>query len=193
MFFFYTRNSKAVKEKDIIRSHKRALKWSLFMFLQPQTVQWCLVGIGGFHRLNSCQLFVVFLYQSHQIPPSACCIMGSLQYYASPKQIITVRAPVFGRHQFFGTSEHYGKVHGSFLSWWMNYNYTACCWFPTSSNILILPSQFWQIRFESRWLHCSKCRILVLLRYFLYFLCTQMFTILHRFLRSNFTLLSWDG
>ena len=47
----------------------------------------------------------------------------------------------------------------------MNYNYTACCWFPTSSNILILPSQFWQIRFESCWLHCSKCRILVLLRY----------------------------
>ena len=77
----------------------------------------------------------------------------------------TVRAPVFGRHQFFGTSEHYGKAHGSLLSGWMNYNYTACCWFPTSSNILILPSQFWQIRFESYWLHCSKCRILVLLRY----------------------------
>ena len=77
----------------------------------------------------------------------------------------TVRAPVFGRHQFFGTSEHYGKAHGSLLSGWMNYNYTACCWFPTSSNILILPSQFWQIRFESCWLHCSKCRILVLLRY----------------------------
>ena len=47
----------------------------------------------------------------------------------------------------------------------MNYNYTACCWFPTSSNILILPSKFWQIRFESYWLHCSKCRILVLIRY----------------------------
>ena len=47
----------------------------------------------------------------------------------------------------------------------MNYIYTACCWFPTSSNILILLSQFWQIRFESCWLHCSKCRILVLLRY----------------------------
>ena len=74
----------------------------------------------------------------------------------------TVRAPVFDRHQFFGTSEHYGKAHGSFLSGWMNYNYTACCWFSTSSNILILPSQFWQIRFESYWLHCSKCRILVL-------------------------------
>ena len=36
---------------------------------------------------------------------------------------------------------------------------TACCWFPTSSNILILPSQLWQIRFECCWLHCSKCRI----------------------------------
>ena len=77
----------------------------------------------------------------------------------------TVRAPVFDRHQFFGTSEHYGKAHGSLSYGWMNYNYTACCWFPTSSNVLILPSQFWQMRFESCWLHCSKCRILVLLRY----------------------------
>ena len=77
----------------------------------------------------------------------------------------TVRAPVFGRHQFFGTLDHYGKAHGNLLSGWMNYNYTACCWFPTSSNILILPSQFWQIRFKSYWLHCSKCRILVFLRY----------------------------
>ena len=25
-------------------------------------------------------------------------------------------APVFGRHHFFGTSEHYGKAHGSLLS-----------------------------------------------------------------------------
>ena len=83
--------------------------------------------------------------------------LNSLQY--------TVRAPVFGRHQFFGTSEHYRKAHGSLLSGWMNYNYTACCWFPTSSNILILPSQFWQIGFESCWLHCSKCRILVISRY----------------------------
>ena len=49
----------------------------------------------------------------------------------------TVRAPVFGRHRFFGTSEHYRKAHGSLLSGSMNYNYTACCWFPTSSNILI--------------------------------------------------------
>ena len=81
---------------------------------------------------------------------------------------IPVRAPVFGRHQFFGTSEHYGKAHGSLLSGWMNYNYTASCWFPTSSNILILPSQIWQIRFESYLLHCSKCRILVLLRYMYY-------------------------
>ena len=79
----------------------------------------------------------------------------------------TVRAPVFGRHQFFDTSEHYRKAHGSLLSGWMNYNYTACCWFPTYSKILILPSQFWQIRFEICWLHCSKCRILVLLRYWI--------------------------
>ena len=67
----------------------------------------------------------------------------------------TVRAPVFDRHQFFGNSEHYEKAHGSLLSGWMNYNYAACCWFPTSSNILILPSQFWQIRFKSYWLHQS--------------------------------------
>ena len=77
----------------------------------------------------------------------------------------TVRAPVFGRHQFVGTSEHYGKAHGNLLSGYINYNYTVCCWFPTSSNILILPSQFWQIRFESYWLHSSKCRILVLFWY----------------------------
>ena len=27
--------------------------------------------------------------------------------------ILPVRAPVFDRHQFFGTSEHYRKAHGS--------------------------------------------------------------------------------
>ena len=71
------------------------------------------------------------------------------------RKCISIRqAPVF-RHL------HYGKAHGSLLSGWMNYNYTVCCW----SNILILPSQFWQIRFESCWLHCSKCWILVLLQY----------------------------
>ena len=85
----------------------------------------------------------------------------------------TVRAPVFGRHQFFGTSEHYGKAHGILLYGWMNYNYTACCWFSTSSNILILPSQFWQIRFESCWLHCSKCRILV--RYGTHLVCFALY------------------
>ena len=35
----------------------------------------------------------------------------------------------------------------------MNCNYTVCCWPPTSSHIWILLSQFWQIRFESYWLH----------------------------------------
>ena len=43
------------------------------------------------------------------------------------------QAPVFRHLRAFG------KAHGSLLSGWMNYNYTACCWFPTSSNILILP------------------------------------------------------
>ena len=57
------------------------------------------------------------------------------------------------------------KSPWKFIIWMNDYNYTGCCWFPTSSNILILPSQFWQIRFESYWLHWSKCRILVLLRY----------------------------
>ena len=84
------------------------------------------------------------------LPPSPFPLSGNCLQYTC-----TVRAPVFGRHQFFGTSEHYGKAHGSLLYGWMNYNYTACCWFPTSSNILKLPSQFWQIRFESYWLHCS--------------------------------------
>ena len=71
------------------------------------------------------------------------------QIWTRNEERCTVRAPVFGRHQFFGTSEHYGKAHGSLLSGWMNDNYTACCWFPTSNNILILPSHFWQIKFES--------------------------------------------
>ena len=82
------------------------------------------------------------------------------KWYRYRKGTSIRQAPVFG-----AASEHCGKTHGSLLSGWMNYNYTACCWFPMSSNILILPSQFWQIRFESFWLHCSKCRILVLLRY----------------------------
>ena len=89
----------------------------------------------------------------------------------------------------FGTSEHYEIAHGSLLSRWMNYNYTACCWFPTSSNVLIHPSQFWQIRFESCWLHCSKCRILVLLRYKLNL--DKLFNIVEaRFEKKLWTLIS---
>ena len=43
-----------------------------------------------------------------------------------------------------------GKAHGSLLSGWMNYNYTACCWFPTSSNtfntsITVLTNQVWKL------------------------------------------------
>ena len=71
----------------------------------------------------------------------------------------TIRAPVFG------TSEYYWKAHGSLLSGWINFITLHVAGFLHPSNILILPSQFWQIRFESYWLHCSKCRILVLLWY----------------------------
>ena len=83
------------------------------------------------------------------------------------KRTCTVRPPVFSRHQFFETPRSISeKPLWSLLSGWMNYNYTAYCWFSTSSNILIVPSQYyWQIGFESCWLHCSKCRILVLLLY----------------------------
>ena len=66
----------------------------------------------------------------------------------------------------------------------MNDNYTACCWFPTSNGILILPSQFWQISFESYWLHCSKCRILVLLQY-MYLWITQIALLCAVLLRPN--------
>ena len=87
----------------------------------------------------------------------------------------TVRAPIFDRHQFFGTSEHYGKAHGSLLSGWINYDYTACCWFPTSSNILdtsitVLTNQVWKLlialfkvpntgAFTVLWIHdTEECR-----------------------------------
>ena len=88
-----------------------------------------------------------------------CKLAISFQYR---KGTSIQQAPVFG------TSEHYGKANGSLLSRLMNYNYTACCWFATSNNILILPSQFWQISFESYWSHCSKYRMLVLLRYHIF-------------------------
>ena len=113
-----------------------------------------------------------WLLQNFLVPmtslQSICTVICTEGSYCNVYRGSTVRAPVFGRHQFFGTSEHYGKAHGSLLSGWMNYDYTACCWFPTSSNILIPPSQFWQIRFEICWLHCSKCQILVLLRYLIF-------------------------
>ena len=68
----------------------------------------------------------------------------------------------------------------------MNYNYTACCWFPTSSNSLILTSQFWQFGFESCWVHCSKCRILV----FLWYLCACCHSYMYMYIMLYFTLLN---
>ena len=69
------------------------------------------------------------------------CSSGTLWYR---KGTSIRQAPVF-RH--LGT---FRKSPWKFIIWMTDlYNYTACCWFPTSNNILILPSQFWQIRFES--------------------------------------------
>ena len=42
-------------------------------------------------------------------------VVGYAAFY-SISLPFTVRAPVFGRHQFFGTSEQYGKAHGRSLS-----------------------------------------------------------------------------
>ena len=70
-------------------------------------------------------------------------------------------------YQFFGTSEHYGKAHGYLPDYHyddMNYNCTACCWFPDiqqyfgNTPITVLTNQ---VLPENCWLHCSKCRILV--------------------------------
>ena len=106
-----------------------------------------------------CSLLLIFRFQSIDFPselPNTCLFYNvycfTLSICGSPKfnTVCTVRAPVFGRHQLFGTSEHYGKTHGSLLSGWMNYNYTSCRWFPTSSNIVItsitiLTNQVWKL------------------------------------------------
>ena len=49
---------------------------------------------------------------------------------------------------------------------WMNELWLHCMLLVSYiQQCFIHLSQFWQIRFESYWLHCSKCRILVPLRY----------------------------
>ena len=55
--------------------------------------------------------------------------------------VCTVRAPVFGRYQNIGTSNHYGKAHG-ISSGWMICNHTICCWPITSSNIFIFDHNY---------------------------------------------------
>ena len=71
---------------------------------------------------------------------------------ASKEVSSTVRAPVIGRHQFFGTSsEHYGKAHGRLLhvSGWMNYLHCMLLvsyiqqYFNTS--ITVLTNQVWKL------------------------------------------------
>ena len=117
------------------------------------------------NRLKHIPEFLKHITSTYKSTKSTLWLSENYDNTENDKLGSIARAPIFGRHQFFRTSEHYGKAHGSLLSGWMNYYYTDCCWFPTSSNILILPSQFWQIKFKSCWLHCSECRILVLLRY----------------------------
>ena len=147
--------------------------WAPIYFIQDSTLKLLFATVVNIKHALVFGLFNAFCLILHrdrmlgltqtmkkQIKSSFC-----LQFITSEEISITVRVPVFGRHQFFGTSEHYGKIHGRLLFGWMNNNYTACCWFHTFSNILILPLQFWQIRFESYWLHCLKCWILVLLWY----------------------------
>ena len=72
-----------------------------------------------------------------------------------------VRALVFGRHHFLGTSEHYGKAHGSLLSGWMN-----CSCMLLVSYI----QQYFNHSSDKSGLtvtdcNVQKCRILVSLRY----------------------------
>ena len=87
--------------------------------------------------------------------------------------------------QFFSTSEHYGKAHGSFLDEWIIIMLNVA---GLSCNISILPSQFWQIRFKSCWLHSWKCRILVLLQYF-----TAIISYLLSLLIDKHILLNWNA
>ena len=89
------------------------------------------------HETRSVNIIIMFFYISHK------------WYFFSTYTMI--RAPVFGRHQFFGTSEHYGKAHGSLLSGWMNYIKLHCMllvsyipqYFNTS--ITVLTNLVWKL------------------------------------------------
>ena len=63
--------------------------------------------------------------------------------------ISTVRAPVFGRHQFFGTSEHYGKAHGSYYlnEWTIITLHVTGFLHPAifNTSIRVLTNQVWKL------------------------------------------------
>ena len=81
------------------------------------------------------------------------------------------QAPVFTTPQSITEKPSWKFIDLIWMSFFdpkMNYNYTACCWFPVHPArilillIFIMKLQYcfhhssWQIRFESYWLHCSK-------------------------------------
>ena len=91
-------------------------------------------GRGAFAFPITLSQFCLYTWNSVEtIEPKKC--------HHVPTKDSTVRAPVFDMHHYIRHLRALRKAHGSLLSGWMNYNYTACCWFPTSINILILPSQ----------------------------------------------------
>ena len=61
----------------------------------------------------------------------------------------TVRAPVFGRHQIFGTSEHYGKAHEAYYldEWIIITLHVAGFLHPAifNTSITVLTNQVWKL------------------------------------------------
>ena len=73
--------------------------------------------VGFIHPVNT--FLLISDYTGHILLCSQfhmCSVWFSYFLYGPISTIFTtmIRAPVFGRHQFFGTSEHYCKAHGSF-------------------------------------------------------------------------------
>ena len=93
-----------------------------------------------------------------------------IQEFRSISWPSTVRAPVFGRHQFFGTSEHYRKAHGSLLFGWIDYNYrkgTSIRQAPGFRHLRALRKSPWQfiIWMNELLLHCMLL-VSYILQYF---------------------------
>ena len=101
-----------IKSHNIICNVKY-LKWGHIVFSDsPSAISIvhsflsCYKGKGRINSFNlqliKINLYKMYLFKTYDI---------NTNYNMS-----TVRAPVFDRHQFFGTSEQYGKARGSLLS-----------------------------------------------------------------------------